>query len=176
MLQVRQLFQERRGHNHQPGLDRSYPLEPIQDNRRERGASLDRNLNNVWKQPVRKARSQVRRENSDEFPSSRSYEPLDQIALKYNSPVFGDENEYLSRVNDLESTSIFRKLPNIGGASLSDSSDRFKTFIATKPSTTVTMAPAKEQKAQTRIADVGSVTKSMAKMSPPSKKTEVRLY
>lgn len=52
--------------------------------------------------------------------------------------------------------------------------DRFKTYIATKP-TIVTMAPAKETKIQPRITDVGSITKSLARMSPPSKKIEVRL-
>lgn len=58
--QVRQLFQERRGQNHNPGWDKSYPLEPIPDNRRERGSSLDRNSNSVWRPPpIRRAKSQV---------------------------------------------------------------------------------------------------------------------
>lgn len=111
---------------------------------------------------MRRARSQAR---GDELSSSKSY---DQIAHKYVSPVFGDENEYLSRVNDLESSSIFRKLPNIGGAQLSESTDRHKTYVTKKePMPTVMMAPTTPQ---SRIADL---SRSMAKMSPPSKKTEV---
>ncbi|XP_046659050.1 zinc finger C2HC domain-containing protein 1C-like isoform X1 [Homalodisca vitripennis] len=36
------------------------------------------------------------------------------------------------------------------------------------------MAPAKEQKVQSRIPEVSSITKAMSRMSPPSKKPEVR--
>lgn len=61
---------------------------------------------------------QVRRDQYD-LPPSRVYEPIDQLVFKYNTPLFGDDKEYL---NQFDSSRVFRKLPNIGGATLSDSS------------------------------------------------------
>lgn len=66
---------------------------------------------------------QVRRDQ-DDLPPSRVYEPIDQLVFKYNTPLFGDDTEYL---NQFDSSRVFRKLPNIGGATLSDSSSTKQT-------------------------------------------------
>lgn len=179
---VRQLFKERRGHHH-TGWDRSYPLEPLQDNRR--GTSLDRSQNDISK-PIGRAKSQARKSSQEEddidfqtIQNNNEYESeaLDTL-LKLHGRAPADENESPSRTNDLDPTRLFRKLPNIGTSTLSeDNSDRFKTYVANKPST---MAPTNLQEvkkfpAQNRVSDVSSLTKNMSKLSTTNKKPEVSI-
>lgn len=177
---VRQLFKERRGH--QTGRDRSYPLEPLQDNRR--GTSLDRGQNDISKTISRRAQSQARKSSQEEddidlqtVENNNEYESgaLDTL-LKLHGRAPVDENESPSRTNDLDPTRLFRKLPNIGPSTLSeDNSDRYKTYVAHKPNA---MAPTNLQEVkkfpvQNRVSDVSSLTKNMTKLSTSSKKPEV---
>lgn len=108
--------------------------------------------------------------------TSRSKQTLQSHQLS------GDENDNLSKSYDLDSTKIFKKLPNIGGTTLAEQK--------------AMMAPAKEQDSSsirkpvptntqvksnstnntnrnTGATGVKSITKAVAKLSPPSKKPEV---
>lgn len=195
---VRQLFQERRT-NHQPGFDRSYPLEPIYDNRREsRGASLDRSQNAGWKnQTSRRSKSQVRKqpdqceENNPHIPKNNNNFEERQVldnSLKNQTILFGDENDYLTKAtNDLDSSRVFKKLPNIGATTLSQAfENRFKkdSVVNKVVDHQNNMSPAKEpvlkkSMVHSKVNDVASLTKSVSKMSTTTtataRKIEVRM-
>uniref|UniRef100_A0A1B6D4S2 C2HC/C3H-type domain-containing protein n=1 Tax=Clastoptera arizonana TaxID=38151 RepID=A0A1B6D4S2_9HEMI len=183
---VRQLFQERRTHQ-QPGLDRSYPLEPIYDNRREaRGRSLDRNQNTNWKnQQPQRSKSQIRKyplqTDDNHLYNSRnnSDEPVLDKSFRNQPYLFGDENDYFTEVkNNLDTSSVFKKLPNIGGSTLANENPLKKDLGTRVPDYQNNMSPAKESvlKKPTPTAtkvNVSSLTKSISKMTTNNKVTEV---
>ncbi|RZF38286.1 hypothetical protein LSTR_LSTR009009 [Laodelphax striatellus] len=257
---VRQLFQERRGGGAKPGLDRSYPLQPLES---RRATSLDRSHQQRNKKPAStlykgtpqrypsagyegdddyfyqpqnnnilytsqqridqnfidypqtktkqripdqdfidypqtkskqkisdqdfidypqtKSKQRIPDQDFIDFPQTKSKQKIsDQDFIDYPQPksngfikqkqqVFNDENDFLPRAYDLDATKIFKKLPNIGGALLTEQK--------------AMMAPAKESelKKPTPLAvrarpdpAVKAVTKSMSKLST-TKKPEVKV-